>query len=254
MAYKQLTQPLRYQIYTMIHMHVLQKDIAATLNVSPSTTSRELKRNSNKFGHYLKRGHDMALARRQCKSIKRITPENWKLIEDYIRDDLSPEQISIRLRYKKQLNISHEWIYQHILIDKENGGSLYKHLRCKKKNKKRYGVKRHYASISNKVSIEERPKIVDSRRRYGDWEIDTIIGRQGGAVLVTVVERKPKLCLIGWSTNKTSESVKDTLVGLLSRLSFSVYTLTYDNGPEFAKHQEVDKVLNSQGYFAHPFS
>jgi len=253
MAYKQLTQDLRYQIYAMIHMNVLQKDIAKTINVSPSTISRELRRNCGKLGVYVKKAHDMALKRRKDKATRRITAEDWKLIEDYLRDEVSPEQISLRLKYKKQLQISHEWIYQYILMDKKQGGNLYKYLRCKKKNKKRYGVLRNYASISDKTSIEDRPKIVDSRRRYGDWEADTIIGRQGGAVLVTLVERKSKLCLIGWSGNKTSESVKNTILTLLSSLSSYVHTLTYDNGPEFAKHKEIDKALSSQGYFAHPF-
>ena len=253
MAYKQLTQDLRYQIYAMNQIEMLQKDIAAAINVSASTISRELKRNCGKLGHYVKKAHKIALERRQGKSTCRITVEDWMLIEDYIRDDLSPEQISIRLKYKKQLKISHEWIYQYILNDKEQGGSLYKHLRCKKKNKKRYGKKRYYNSISGKVSIEERPKIVDSRRRYGDWEADTIIGRQGGAVLVTLVERKSKLCLIGWSENKKSEPVKEVIIELLASFSAYVHTLTYDNGPEFAKHKEVDEALKSQGYFAHPF-
>ena len=253
MAYKQLTQDLRYQIYAMNQVKMLQEDIAAAINVSASTISRELKRNVGKLGFYVKKAHEMALEKRQGKSKYRITAEDWRTIEDYLRDDVSPEQISLRLKHKKQLQISHEWIYQYIYEDKSQGGNLYKHLRCKKKNKKEYGKKRHNSSIKGKVSIENRPKIVDSRRRYGDWEADTIIGRQGGAVLVTLVERKSKLCLIGWSGNKKSESVKEVIIKLLASFSAYVHTLTYDNGPEFAKHKEVDKALNSQGYFAHPF-
>lgn len=254
MTYKQLTQEQRYQIYAMNQVKVLQKDIARAINVSASTISRELKRNAGKFGGYLKKAHQMALTRRKGKIPKRITHENWQVINDYIRDDLSPEQISLRLRYKNQLLVSHEWIYQYIHADKDNGGNLHTHLRCRKKNRKRYRGSSNFTSIRNKVSIEERPDLVDNYERYGDLEADTIIGRQGGAVLVTVVERKSKLSFIGWSADKKAESVKKTLLELLSPLAGTLHTLTYDNGPEFARHEEIDKGLDTQAYFCHPFS
>jgi IS30 family transposase len=253
MSYKQLTQDQRYQIYAMNKTGVLQKDIAAAINISPSALCRELKRNVGKYGQYLKKAHQLALARRKNKSKKRISDAQWQVVEGYLKRDLSPEQISIRLNYKKQFSISHEWIYQYIYEDKQQGGDLHHHLRCKKKNRKRYGGSRSNNNICNRVSIEERPRIVDSRRRYGDWEVDTVIGRQGGAVLVTLVERKSKLSVMGLSINKTAQAVKETLIRLLDRLSCCVHTLTYDNGPEFAQHEAVDEALDSQGYFAHPF-
>ena len=253
MAYKQLTQEQRYHLYEMIQLKLPQKDMAQILNVSESTISRELKRNAGKRGQYLKSAHQRALIRRKDKAKSRFTETDWQLIERYIKRQISPEQISLRLKYKKRLSISPEWIYQYIHKDKQQEGKLYKHLRCKKKNRKKYGGTRKTNTICNRVSIEERPKIVDSRRRYGDWEVDTVIGRQGGKVLVTLVERKSKLSLIALSVNKTAKAVKDTLVALLKSLSSYVHTLTYDNGPEFAQHEMIDKELNSQGYFAHPF-
>jgi len=253
MAYKQLTQEQRYHLYEMIQIKLPQKDIAQIINVSKSTISRELKRNVGKSGQYLKSAHQLALNRRKYKAKSRFTETDWQLIESYIERQLSPEQISLRLKYKKRLSISPEWIYQYIHQDKQGGGDLYTHLRCKKKNRKKYGGTRKLNSIRNRVSIEERPKIVDSRRRYGDWEVDTVIGRQGGKVLVTLVERKSKLSLMALSVNKTAQAVKDTLITLLTSFSSYVHTLTYDNGPEFAQHEEVDKALKSQGYFAHPF-
>ena len=254
MAYTQLTQEQRYQIYAMNQIGILQKEIALSLGVNPSTISRELRRHKDTHGRYRKDAHQMALNKRRGKSKKRITLEQWNVVIDYLRDEVSPEQICLRLSYLKRFSISHEWIYQYILTDKKQGGGLYKHLRCKKRNRKRYGVKHHQTSICNKTSIEERPKIVESRKRYGDWEIDTVIGRQGGVVLVTVVERKSRLSLIGLSNNKTAQSVKEVIIKLLSSLSSCVHTLTYDNGPEFARHEEIDKALNSNGYFCHPFA
>ncbi len=253
MAYKQLTQEQRYHLYEMIQIKLPQKDIAQIINVSESTISRELKRNVGKRGQYLKSAHQLALTRRKDKAKPRFTETDWQLVESYIKRQTSPEQISLRLKYKKRLSISPEWIYQYIHEDKQRGGDLYTHLRCKKKNRKKYGGTRKINNIRNRVSIEERPKIVESRRRYGDWEVDTVIGRQGGKVLVTLVERKSKLSLMALSVNKTAKAVKDTLIALLKSLSSYVHTLTYDNGPEFAQHEMIDKELKSQGYFAHPF-
>jgi IS30 family transposase len=253
MNYKQLTQEQRYQIYEMKHMQLRQKDIARILAVSESTISRELKRNCGSRGHYLKSAHQLTLKRRLGKSKPRFTQAYWQRIERYLRREVSPEQISCRLKYKKKQSISPEWIYHYIGADKQKGGTLHTHLRCKKKNRKVYGGYRKINNIRNRVSIEERPNIVDSRRRYGDWEVDTVIGRQGGRVLVTLVERKSKLSLMALSVNKKAQTVKDTIVTLLASLSSYVHTLTYDNGPEFAQHEAIDKALDSQGYFAHPF-
>jgi IS30 family transposase len=253
MNYKQLTQEQRYQIYEMKHMQLRQKDMARILHVSESTISREIKRNSGVLGHYLKSAHQLALKRRQGKSKPRFTHTHWERIECYLRRELSPEQISIRLKYKKEWSISPEWIYQYIDEDKQRGGTLHTHLRCRKKNRKVYGRTRKINNIRNRVSIEERPNIVDSRRRYGDWEVDTVIGRQGGHVLVTLVERKSKLSLMALSINKKAQTVKDTIIALLSSFASYVHTLTYDNGPEFAQHEAIDRALDSQGYFAHPY-
>ena len=253
MSYKQLTQEQRYQLYRMNEMGLLQKDIAFILGFSAPTISRELKRNAGKRGRYTLGAHKLALKRRDNKSKPRISASQWEMVEGYIQLDFSPEQIADWLKRWKLLNISHEWIYQYIHNDKQRGGDLHKHLRCKKKNRKRYGGVRNNQSLCDRVSIEDRPKIVNNRRRYGDWEVDTVIGRQGGKVLVTLVERKSKLSIIGLSINKTAQAVKDTLVRLLSSLSSYVHTLTYDNGSEFAQHKEVDEALDSQGYFARPF-
>ncbi len=69
--------------------------------------------------------------------------------------------------------VSHEWIYQYILTDKQAGGDLYRHLRCQKKRRKRYGSYDRRGQLPNRVSIEERPEIVEKRQRIGDWEVDT---------------------------------------------------------------------------------
>ena len=78
------------------------------------------------------------------------------------------------MKENQDVQISHEWIYQYILRDKKSGGELYKHLRCQRKRKKRYGSISRQGQIPERVSIEERPEIVDKKTRIGDWEVDTI--------------------------------------------------------------------------------
>lgn len=253
MSFKQLTHEQRYQLYRMNKMPLTQKEMAVILGVSASTISRELKRNKGKQGRYTKGAHKLALQRRKNKSRHRISCADWEMVKGYIRQEFSPEQIASWLKRWKLLNISHEWIYQYINSDKHRGGDLHTYLRCKKKNRKHYGGVRKNQSLRDRVSIEERPDIVTKRRRYGDWEVDTVIGRQGGKVLVTLVERKSKLSIMGLAMNKTAQAIKDILVRLLCSLSSHVHTLTYDNGPEFAHHKLVDKALNCQGYFARPY-
>ena len=137
--------------------------------------------------------------------------------------------------------------------DKAKGGNLYTHLRCQKQRKKRYGSADKRGQLKNRVSIDERPVVVDRRNRIGDWEIDTVIGRQGGAVLVTAAERKTRLSVVALSTDKTAKSVKDALVEALTPFVTDIKTLTYDNGKEFALHETIAEELQAKGYFAHPY-
>ncbi len=253
MAHKQLTQEQRYHLYRMLQTDLKQYQMADILDVHPSTISRELKLNSGKQGNYLKNAHYLSLARRKGKVSPRITAEQWVRVEHWLRHDFSPEQVSDWLKAREDVYISHEWIYQYIENDKHNKGKLYKHLRGKPSHRKRYGSTWNKNVLGERLTIEERPECVNQRKRYGDWEVDTMIGRQGGAVLVTLVERKSKLCRIGLAVNKTAKAVKDKMLELLSTLSSFVHTLTYDNGSEFAKHREIDKELECQAYFARPF-
>lgn len=250
MSYKQLTQEQRYQLYRMNHMGLKQKEMAQILGVSASTVSRELRRNTGKRGTYIKQAHQLARQRRY-KAKPRISTADWELVTQYLKQDFSPEQISHWFKRWKFLEISTQWIYHY--IRSTHPKRFYKHLRCKKQNRKRYGAKRNNQSIAGRTCITGRPEFINNRERYGDWEVDTMIGRQGGKVLVTLVERKSKLSLIGLANNKTAQAVKNTLVGLLRSISSRVHSLTYDNGPEFAEHKEIDKVLRSKAYFARPY-
>ena len=111
-------------------------------------------------------------------------------VESLLKIDFSPEQISGYLAKDHQIKISHETIYQHVLSDKRSGGNLYKHLRwAQKKVRKRYGASDRRGQIEDRVSIEKRPAIVDTKKRIGDWEADTMFGKCYQGVLVAAVER-----------------------------------------------------------------
>lgn len=165
----------------------------------------------------------------------------------------SPEQISGKLKPERKLSVSHEWIYNYIYKEKETGGNLYKNLRCQKKRRKRYGKNSRRGQIPNRRSIDERPKIVDKKSRIGDWEANTIIGKNHTKAIVSIVERKSKYCFLKKVERKTSSEVKEAIVSLLESVSDKVFTITSDNGREFAEHEEIAKHLEADFYFAHPF-
>lgn len=253
-VYTQLTQEQRYQIYALMKAEHNQAEIAAIVGVHKSTISREVRRNRGLRGYRPQQAHQLALHRRQAKAQPRFTSAHWRLVERLLREDWSPEQISLWLAEEGHLAISHERIYQHILQDKAHGGDLYRHLRCQKQRKKRYGSYDRRGQLCNRVSIEERPAIVDRRSRLGDWELDTIIGKGHRQALVSLTERKSRLALFAKVPSRGAEGVKRAVLKLLAPLADHVHTLTSDNGKEFAYHEAIATTLDADFYFAHPYA
>jgi IS30 family transposase len=253
MNYTQLTQEQRYQIYALMKMGHTQTEIAEVIEVHKSTISRELQRNRGLRGYRPKQAHQFAINRRY-RAQPRIDGSTWALVETLIRKDLSPEQVSDWLKKKHGILISHETIYQHILADKRVGGDLYRHLRCQKKRKKRYGSYDRRGVLPNRVSIDERPAIVDTRQRLGDWEADTIVGRRHRGALVSLTERKSRMTLLKQVDHRTAQAVADAVIELLEPWKHLVHTITSDNGKEFAEHERIAKKLEANIYFAHPYA
>ena len=205
-SYAQLTQVQRYQIYALMKAGQKHIQIARLIGVHKSTISRELRRNRGGRGYRPKQAHWLALSRRN-KAKRRITPMRWQQVEQLIRQDWSPEQISGWLARHGEFRISHEWIYQHILADKQRGGTLYRHLRCQKKRRKRYGSYDRRGRLPDRVGIEQRPAIVARRQRLGDWEVDTVLGKGRRHALVTLTERRSRLARLIKVTGKTAPEV-----------------------------------------------
>jgi IS30 family transposase len=253
MSYTQLTQEQRYQIYALLKMDHNRTDIAAVIGTHKTTISRELGRNGGLRGYRPKQAHHKALSRRNHSRI-RILPETWEMVETRLRLDWSPEQVSGWLHRHHAIQVSHEWIYQYILVDKQAGGDLYRHLRCQKKRRKRYGSYDRRGKLPNRVSIEERPAIVEQRQRIGDWEVDTIVGKGHHQAIVTLTERKSRFSLLSKVEQRTADQVSEALIDLLLPVSDRLHTLTADNGKEFAEHERVAQELQADFFFAHPYA
>ena len=254
MSYKQLTQEERYQIYILKKAEYSQTQIAELLERDKSTISRELRRNRGLKGYRPRQAHNLALRRRYDKAQPRIGNPVWQLVEALIRDEWSPEQIVGRVEMEQGVSISHEWIYQHVYTDKRSGGNLYRFLRCQKVRRKRYGLYSRRGTIPNQISIDERPAIVDAKRRFGDWEGDTVIGKSHRGALVTLVERKSLYTVIRSVIHKTAAAVRAAVVDGLAPYIDRVHTITYDNGREFANHEGMASDLDARIYFAHPYA
>ena len=228
--YSQLTLEKRYGIYSLLKTGQTQSKITEVIDVHKSTVSRELKRNRGGRGYRPKQANAFAQERRRHNVHFRIDSGTWVFIERLICKEWSPEQISGWMKKNMKISISHEWIYQYVLKNKLAGGSLYLHLRCKKKRKKRYG--------SN-----ERRGILKNR-----------IGKAHKQAIVSITERKSGLALIYKVDKRTKENTEDAVKRLLHSISDKVHTITSDNGKEFGNHKKIAKGLKCNFYFAHAYS
>lgn len=255
LMYKQLTSEQRYTINALLQSGMLKKDIAKAINVSPSTISRELKRNSGSHGCY-----NWETAQKNAAYHKHRNPGNHAIKQE-VKDEAvnlikeyqwSPEQISGYLA-KKQIRISHETIYRIIRKDKRDGGELYKNCRHRLKHRARpVGGKR--ISIPNRTSIDERPAEADGKR-FGDFEMDTIVGNNNHGAIVTLVERSTNMLLMRkLKHGKNAKELAKTVIRLLSPYKQCIRSITTDNGTEFACHEMISKSIGVKVYFADPYS
>jgi len=233
-----------------------QKEIAECLGRDPGTISREINRNAGQRGYSHKQAHEKCQARRfASRRREKFTPVMQEAVESYLREDLSPEQITGLMRRNGEETVSHERIYQHVYSDHRRGGTLYKHLRqCRKKRRRRLGRQDRRGRIRNRVSIEERPASVESRFYYGDWEVDLIEGANRDGYLLTLVERKCGHLLVHPLGSKKADEVTVAIIVELWPFIGKIRSLTFDNGKEFSGHETVAAILQTRAYFAHPYA
>ena len=203
MSYKHLSQTERYQIYALMKAGHNSKTIAQILDRHQSTISREVLRNSGLRGYRPKQAETLCQQRAQAsRNALQIDHRTRTLVAERLNLQWSPEQIAA------SLPVSHETIYQHVYADKAQGGSLWKHLRCQRKRRKRYASgKSRRGQIIGRRPIAERPASVETRSQVGHWEGDTVIGAGHKQAIVTLVERKSGFAVLSHVTRKTSDLV-----------------------------------------------
>lgn len=263
MGYSRLNYLKRCHILALWKAGFNQSQIAKEVGVHKSTISRELKRNltfvRTKLGHWAYKpdyAQSYADARRRAtRFFYKFTKEVETFVSEKILEGWSPEQISGYAKRWNLFSISHERIYQFLIEDKKQNGILYKNLRHQsKKYRKRYGSPTRQGSIRNRRMIDERPKIVEEKSRIGDWELDTIVGKNHKQAILSIVERFSKFTVLKKLSSKTSQLAEIAIVDALKPHLDVVHTLTSDNGSEFAQHEAISTQLKADFYFAHPYS
>jgi transposase, IS30 family len=256
-GYHHLTQDERCQIYALLKRKFTQEEIAKDLGISQGTISRELARNKGKRGYRFKQASEFAVGRRSAGQKKSpvLTPSLIAMAESMlVGSQWSPEQISGRLLREHGIHVSHETLYSYIWRNKRAGGTLYKHLRHGgKKRNKRSGKNSGRGMIPGRIDIKERPQIVESKTRLGDWELDSIIGAKHVGSITSMVERKTKLTKLVLQSGPTAIATRKSIVRRLKPIKKHVRTLTSDNGKEFAQHRKIACELESDFYFATPY-
>jgi len=255
--YSRLTREKRYTLEVLIRKRTPQKDIAAMLEVHPSTISRELRRdgmNARTYGHRRAERHSKA---NQPRPGRPACVATLALAEEKLRhEQWSPEQISRHFALMETGSISHETLYRHIYRDQSAGGDLHRHLRHRLKSYRKRGQagRERRGKLKDQKMINERPPVVEERSRVGDWEMDTVLGgNAGGPVLVTMVERRSRYTLIALAASREANEVSAAILEAMRACRDKVLTMTYDNGKEFALHWLLAGLLEADAYFAHPY-
>lgn len=234
-----------------------QSEVARALGRHRSSISRELSRNGAAWdGCYRPSIASERTRGRRSRSRRNshFTAEDFRIVDRLLKRRWSPEQVSGCLRRDGILSISHETIYLYIWKDRAAGGTLYRHLRCaRKKKRKRYASYENRGRLAGKRHISERPRSVEQRNTIGHWEVDTVVGAGAKDCVATLVERKTGYTLIGKLANRSSLGMSRRLNFLIRRVNGPVTTITSDNGTEFHDYKSVERASRVRFYFATPY-
>jgi IS30 family transposase len=260
MQYKQLTKEERYYIECRKanNISIGVRALALEMKRSPSTISRELKRNLDpEFGFYSGiRAQSIYLSRRKTvakKSLAKISDKVRSALFEMLSERTSPEQVCGRLKRKYGIRISHVTLYRYINDDRKNGGTLYLNLRHGGKKYRRKDSKYNSCTTVNKKRISERTPEADNKKEAGHWEIDTVVGVEHKSYLLTLTDKATKFEIIRKIPNKEAATVLAAIQNIVATTLLPFKTITADNGTEFAEHQAIETVTNAQFYFANPY-
>jgi transposase, IS30 family len=252
-----LTQAQRYTISVLYKEKKTITYIATQINRDKSVVSREIKRNRDLLtGRYdAQEAQDKYAMRLFVKpKATSFTAEIQNRICEFLAQRYSPEQIVGYCRKNALGMVSIERIYQFIWQDKKKRGKWHKYLRTRgKPYRSRAKLKEQRGTLKNRRCITERPAIVEQKVRFGDFEVDTIIGRQQKGAILTLNDRVTGFLQMELLPDRESKTVAKAIIKLLMPFKNYLYTITADNGKEFALHQEIATALSVDFYFAKPY-
>lgn len=262
MSYTHYTLEERKYLQELLAKGYSFRKIADYLGRSPSSVSREVKRNrskkaksgvsDNQYCYHSWRAQTLSIVRRKSSKHYRLKAhtEEWNYIIWGFTQFWTPEEIVNRWRKEnpscKTFGVS--TIYRAIKRGDFPKISRKTHLRRRGKQIRRGDIE--YNTIKPDRIIPEWPDIIRDRLRIGDWEGDTVLGKPGRGAIVTQVDRKSKYLLARICNTKKSEDVRDAIITMFQ--GKPVNSISFDNGSEFAKFREIEKVLNAPIYFAEP--
>lgn len=252
-----LTVEQRYTIGAMLSAGYKQKEIAAAIGKDQSVVSREIRRNSDGRNQAYK--PELAQLKYEKRLFEKPKQRHFstairEMAEAKLAQKLSPEQIAGVCKKEAIACVSAERLYQHIWEDKKKGGILYINLRTRgKRYRQRGNSKDSRGLIKDRVPIEQRPPEVAEKQRFGDLEIDTIIGKNHQGAIVTINDRATGMLRLKKVKGKEATLVKEAAIELLQDWMPHLHTVTADNGKEFALHRAISQALNIDFYFANPY-
>jgi IS30 family transposase len=253
-SYKQITREERYSIHRLLRQGLCPARIARILDRHRSTISREIARNLHTNGCYIDyRAQFLANGRRsRCRRKAQFGDGDWSLVRHFIKEDWSPEQVSLVFAYYGVLGISHETIYRYIWRNKKQGGRLYRHLRqSPKQRRKRYRAYDSRGVLRGKHGLVDRPEAANERLEKGHVEVDLMHSAKSRDCLLTLVDRMTRLVWIWKLKDKTKEEVAKAIIGFVRK--HEIKTLTADNGSEFHDYKSVESATGAKFYFAAPY-
>jgi len=269
MSIQRITFPERERIELYIRMKKKKTWIAKKLKRDLSVIKREIRRNSGEHLPYTARSAQTIADRNAKKTnTRKLEKEKHQKLKKFVEASLekghSPEQVAGRIRVRdrehslneKDGTVCAETIYQYIYTGSGRMGGFFKHLRRKQKVRQRkFGRKIKKTLIPSRVPIQERPKLIGERERYGDWETDSVIFSKQRSVLSVQNERKMRLCRLTKVKNKTANESERAIQKHLSRLPETIRrSMTRDNGTENVLHEETKRILNLPSYFCDPYA
>ena len=252
MLYTHLTLDERIFLHDSLKVGLSIRRIAELLGRSPSTISRELRRNKSKKGYRAKKADLIAKERRSNASVRVLKEGSaeQQYVTEKLKEYWPPEAICGRWTkdHPNCKRIHFSTIYRHISQGRLPGINRKDNLRRRgKKSKSKHGGQ---MTIHPNRLIRDWPEEIRNRTRIGDWEGDTITGKIGSGLITTLVDRHSRYLLAGKVESKHADVQRMSVEGLLK--SRPVKSLSLDNGVEFAEHEQIEKTLETKVYFADP--